>query len=334
MSKNPKTSMIFGLFGQDSYYLSNLLIDRGDTVIGCHRHTYLPTIDFDSRVNLVYCDMMDPKSIKDVLNEYEPHEVYNLAAHSFVGDSFNNPSHVINNNVNSHLNLLEAVRSVCPRSKIYYSGSSEEFTLSSPYGISKHTVKVLNDLYRELYGIFICHAQNFNHTSWRHSPQFLFPKVTRYVANLSTWLTRYKLIDNKGPILQGQCIYGNANFSWLNKLELGDLSASKSIGYAEDFMRAAILMMEQDESGLYSVSETMKYNMEEVVRMCFEEFNLNYKDFIIQNKSLFRPSITMPPYSAPISIYSSIKELGWKPSMGLRELIHNTINEYIERGIK
>ena len=326
-------SLIFGIPGQDSWFLSKLLIGRGDEVTGCHRHTYLSDQfgDFDPELKLVYCDMMDRSSIDAVISSLKPDEVYNLAAHSFVTDSFEKPAQVISNNIVSHTNLLESVRHNSPTSKIYYSGSSEELDIKNPYGVSKNAIRHLNDIYRKSYGLFICHAQNFNHSSWRHSPQFLFPKVTKYVANLSTWLTKYNIIAKDGPIIQGQCIYGNANFSWLPKLELGDLSALRDISYAGDIMRAATMMMGQKESKVYTVSSGYIYSMDDIVRMCFEEFDLNYKDFIIQNDKLIRPSGLD---NKKITGCKESSVPNYAPSVYMRELICYTIQEYIERGIK
>lgn len=328
-----KRSIVFGCPGQDSWFLSNLLLDRGDDVVGCHRHTYLSDQfkDFPSgKINIVYCDMMDPKGIDEIVESVAPDEIYNLAAHSFVGDSFDKPAQVISNNVISHTNLLESVRRLSPKSKIYYSGSSEELEIKSPYGVSKGAIRHLNDIYRESYGLFICHAQNFNHSSWRHSPQFLLPKVTRYVANLKRWLDNYKIISTDGPLIQGQCISGNANFSWLPKLELGDLSPVRDITYAEDVMRAAIIMMEQKKSGTYKVASGQRHNIQYIVYCAFNTIKMNFLDFVIKNDKFVRPNEQcLNAENCP-----EIRALGWEPTLDLKELINTTINEYLYKGIK
>lgn len=327
-------SLIFGAFGQDSYFLSNLLIDRGDLVTACHRHTYLSSDQFkdfqNDKMAFWTVDMMDAKAVDDIVDRVKPDEIYNLAAHSFVGDSFDKPAQVISNNIISHTNLLESVRRLSPKSKIYYSGSSEELEIKSPYGVSKAAVKHLNDIYRESYGLFICHAQNFNHSSWRHSPQFLLPKVTRYVANLKRWLDNYKIISTDGPIIQGQCISGNANFSWLPKLELGDLTPVRDVSYAWDVMRAAIIMMEQEKSGTYKVASGTRHNIQYIVKCAFDTIDVNFLDFVIKNDKFIRPNESKPTLeSCP-----EIRALGWYPALSLKELIEITIYEYINRGIK
>lgn len=326
-------SLIWGLPGQDSWFLSKLLLERGDDVVGCHRHTYLSEQfkDFPSgKLNIVYCDMMDPKGVDEIVESVAPDEIYNLAAHSFVGDSFDKPAQVISNNVISHTNLLESVRRLSPKSKVYYSGSSEELEIKSPYGVSKAAIKHLNDIYRESYGLFICHAQNFNHTSWRHSPQFLLPKVTKYVTNLKRWLDNYKIISTDGSLIQGQCINGSANFSWLPKLELGSLLSIRDVSYAEDVMRAAIIMMGQEKSDTYKVASGQRHNIQYIVNCAFSVLDLNFEDFVIKNDKFLRPNESIPK----IEPCPEIRALGWFPTLDLKDLIIITMNEYFNRGIK
>lgn len=330
-----KKSLIFGMPGQDSWFLSNLLIDRGDHVTGCHRHTYLSDSfeDFQSdKMDFYTCDMMDRQAVDNIIDLVKPDEIYNLAANSFVGESFKSPQQTINNNITSHVNLLESVRKLSPKSKIYYAGSSEELEIKSPYGVSKAAVKQLNDIYRSSYDMFICHAQNFNHSSWRHSPQFLFPKVMKYVANLCRWLKNYKIVSTSGPLIQGQCIYGNASFSWLPKLELGDISTTRDVSYAGDVMRAAIVMMGQDKSDTYKVASGQLHNMYTVVHYAFDFIKLNYEDFIIQDPKLIRPKNSEP--TPNIEQCLELRVLGWEPSTDLKCLVRSTINEYLKRGIK
>lgn len=327
-------SLIFGLFGQDSWFLSKLLIERGDEVTGCHRHTYLSDQfkDFDPELNLVYCDMMDRSSIDAVITSIKPDEIYNLAAHSFVSDSFEKPAQVISNNITSHVNLLESVRANFPQAKIYYAGSSEEFNITSPYGVSKDAIRKLNDIYRESYGLFICHAQNFNHTSWRHSSQFFVPKVCKYVANLHRWLQNYKILSTSGNLIQGQCIYGNANFSWLPKLEVGLLTSYRDILYAEDVMRAAIIMMSQEKSDVYEVASGELQNMYTVLEYAFRAIKMDYKKFIIQKDDLLRP--TSSEKCPPVCLCPKLRSLGWEPSYDTKGLIGSMVLEYLVRGIK
>ena len=324
-------SIIFGM-GQDSYFLSKLLVERGDHVIGCHRHTYNSSgqfNDFPENMDIIYCDMMDAKSIADLIKDEVPEEIYNLAANSFVGDSFKSPAQVLSNNIISHTNLLEAVKTFSPNTKIYYAGSSEEIDITSPYGVSKDAVRHLNDIYHDSYGMFIIHAQNFNHTSWRHSQKFLVGKVCKYVADLSRWLLKHEIMDTKGAVIQGRSKFTDNQFSWIPKLELGYLGAYKDISYAEDIMKAAIILMGSNTSGTSNVGSSKLINMYGVLDYAFSYCNVDFNDFIIQNSSLNRPTETAPIYAQ----CDELRELGWAPSVGVKELIKSIIDEYISRGL-
>ena len=172
-----KTSLIFGLPGQDSYFLIKLLEARGDKIIGIHRRAYAHDFtDFKDIKNLSFemCDLTDASGVSDLITRHKPDEVYNLAAQSFVGISFSNPTHTLYNNIIGQTNLLESIRRISPKTKLYYAGSSEEFGNSydlidgvkhqgdntrlwpvSPYGVSKVACRYLNDIYRKAYGLFI-----------------------------------------------------------------------------------------------------------------------------------------------------------------------------------
>lgn len=324
-------SLIFGAPGQDSYFLSELLVERGDKVTACHRHTYLSGEfkDFPAPMTFQYCDMMDAKSIESVIKDTVPDEIYNLAANSFIGDSFKSPAQVLSNNIISHTNLLEAVRLFSPDSKIYYAGSSEELDITSPYGVSKNAVCHLNDIYRNAYAMFIVHAWNFNHTSWRHSQKFLVGKVCKYVADLNRWMNKYEIMCTNGPNIQGKSKTSDNQFSWIPKLELGYLGSYKDISYAEDVMRAAIVLMGSNTSGTSMVGSGQVINMYGVVDYAFNYCNVDFNDFIIQNSNLNRPAETITHYAS----CDKLKELGWEPSIGVKQLIKSIIDEYIERGI-
>ena len=271
-----------------------------------------------------------------------------------MGDSFKSPAQVLSNNIISHTNLLEAVRTFATDSKIYYAGSSEELDITSPYGVSKTAVRLLNDIYRNAYGMFIVHAQNFNHTSWRHSQKFLIGKVCKYVADLSRWMDQYGVVrindvnvlgvskaDWNSSSAPGNTTTSNSSvlsfnfkavknhFSWLPKLELGYLGAYKDISYAEDIMKAAIILMGSNISGTSNVGSGNLINMYGVLDYAFSCCNVDFNDFIIQNSSLNRPIETVPIYAQ----CDKLRELGWAPSVGVKQLIRSIIDEYIARGL-
>jgi GDPmannose 4,6-dehydratase len=326
-------SLIWGIPGQDSWFLSKLLLERGDEVIGCHRQSYTTSFpDFEELgpIKLRSCDLNDPTAVNDIITELKPDEVYNLAAHSFVADSFNRPAQIVSNNIVSHINLLEAVRHNSPSTKIYYAGSSEEIYPTSPYGVSKAAVKSMNDIYRKFHSLFIVHAQNFNHSSWRHSPKFLFGKVAKHVATLKKWTDRYNLTSTPGRNIVGCGKDNPYEISCMSKLELGYLGAHKDILYAEDVMRAGVLLMSQRHSGTTKVASGELTVIEDIVKHAFRYIGLDYKDCIITNTvDLLRPAESIPEIEECLYLRS----LGWRPTMTVRSLMENTIDEYIKRGV-
>jgi len=311
-------SIIFGATGQDAYFLSKLLLARGDKLTCCHKINASDRSLYDftqlNGIKLEACDM-HPAETQRLISLIQPDEIYNLAAISSVANSFKSPLSVISNNINSHLGILEAVREFSKDSKIYYAGSSEELIgvnarPTSPYGVSKDAVRSLNDIYRRSYGLFIVHAQNFNHSSYRQSPEFLFGKVIRYVANLS------KNMD---------AMYGN--WSHYGKLKLGNLNSYRSISYAEDVMRAAILLMGQKEDGNCAVHNKELTHMQNLVMWAFEYIHHNYRDFVEFDATLVRPSedelLRLPPDFR-------LRGLGWKPSCNTKELVEMSIDKLID----
>jgi GDPmannose 4,6-dehydratase len=307
------------------------LLERGDEVIGCHRQSYTTSFqDFEELgpIKFVSCDLNDPSAVNNIINTFKPDEIYNLAAHSFVAESFERPAQIVSNNIVSHINLLEAVRHNSPSSKIYYAGSSEEMYPTSPYGVSKAAIKSINDIYRKSYKLFIVHAQNFNHSSWRHSPKFLFGKVAKYVAGVKKWMDDHNVTSTYGIDINGVSKNDPLKQSYLPKLNLGYLGAQKDILYAEDVMRAGMLLMAQSHSGTTKVASGQLTVIEDVVNHAFKYIGVDYKDFIITNTSfLLRPAESIPDIEECLYLRS----LGWRPSMTCKALMELTIEEYIKR---
>jgi len=309
-------SIVFGATGQDAYFLCKLLLERGDKVTCCHKINVNYTMLYDftqlKGVRLEACDM-HPAETQRLIALIQPEEIYNLAASSSVSDSFDHPTAVIANNISTHLGILEAVRQFSKDSKIYYAGSSEEFIgpsgrPTSPYGVSKDAVRNLNDIYRSSYGLFIAHAQNFNHSSYRQSTNFLFGKVIKYVGNLSK-NTGVNYVD------------------WSHvKLKLGNLNSYRSISYAEDVMRAAILLMEQKESDNCFVHNGQLTHMQDLVKWAFEYIHHDYRNFVQFDATLVRPQeselLQLPPDIR-------LRGLGWKPSCNTKELVEMSIDKLV-----
>jgi GDPmannose 4,6-dehydratase len=242
MKKNNKSiAFIAGITGQDGAHLADLLLKNGYEVYGGFRPVSLNKmwrLDFlgiTKKIQLVEFQLDEPQHIIDILKKIQPDEIYNVAGESFVADSFDYPSNTIEINTIGVVNILEAVRLVSPRSKIFFASSAEVFGYAiedeglneqsirkpcNPYAISKLTADNFVRLYREKYGLFACSGILFNHEGPLRSRHFVTRKITYNMV-------RMKKSDQR-------------------HFELGNLSASRDWGSAEDYVGAMKLMLEAD----------------------------------------------------------------------------------------
>ena len=347
-----KTVLVFGLPGQDSYFLIKLLEERGDKIIGIHRRAYQHDFsDFKDIKNLTFemCDLTDASGVSDLIQRYKPDECYNLAAQSFVGISFQNPTHTLYNNIVGQTNLLESIRRISPSTKLYYAGSSEEFGNQydhdpitnekyqgdntklwpvSPYGVSKVACRHLNDIYRKAYGLFICTAQNHNHSSFRRPDSFVFGKIVKYAATLKRWLDRQEVLSFQDKYITGGLKDGGASFSIIEKLQLGNVESIRDESHSSDMMRAAILMMQQKNPDDYVVCSGKGTSVKEILRMSFEYCGISdYSNYWEVNPKFFR-ELELDFLRGNCS---KIKSIGWKPLVSLNELIKESIDYHYER---
>ena len=240
-NNNKSVAFVAGITGQDGAHLADLLLRKGYEVYGGFRRggfNKMWRLDFlgiKDKVNFVEFQLDEPQRIIDIFKKIQPDEIYNLAGESFVADSFNYPNHTMEINAAGVVNLLEAVRLICPKSKIFTASSAEVFGYASesgglteesirkpcnPYAISKLTADNFVRLYREKYGLFACSGILFNHEGPLRSRHFVTRKITFNMV-------RMKMGD-------------------LKNFELGGLSASRDWGSARDYVCAMKLMLEAD----------------------------------------------------------------------------------------
>lgn len=343
-----KTTLVFGCFGQDSYFLIKLLEARGDEIIGVHRRgSQHDFTDFEGIQNLTFemCDLTDASGVSDLISRHKPDEVYNLAAQSFVGISFQNPTHTLYNNIIGQTNLLEAIRRISPKTKLYYAGSSEEFGNEfdyrldgtkyqgdrtklqpvSPYGVSKVACRHLNDIYRKAYGLFICTAQNHNHSSFRRPESFVFGKITKYAGKLAKWLESHQVINTDGSFITGRTVDGS--ISILEKLQLGNVKAVRDESHSSDMMNAAILMMSQEDPDDYVVCSGVGTSIEDILKKSFEYIGVtDYNKFWEVNPKFFR-ELELDFLQGDCS---KLRGIGWSPKLSLDDLIKESV-EYHAR---
>ncbi len=335
-----KTAVVFGVGGQDGYYLSELLLSKGYKVIGIVRRSsqprdyLLPVVQ--KGLTLIEGDITDYSSVEQIIKEYAPDHVYNLAAQSHVATSFKQPLYTWDVTAKGVLNILEVVRTVNPSIRVYQASSSEMFgksvttitsrtthwgedgkpcagvllktperyqdentifTPQSPYAIAKLAAHQAVRLYRESYGLFACAGILFNHESERRGEMFVTRKITKYVGQLS--------IQDDLP-----------------KLKLGNLSACRDWSHAEDMVNAMVMMLEAEKPQDYVVGSGETYSVEQFVEASFSAINKNWKDYVEIDQALIRPAEVDYLRANPAKIK---QELGWQPKLDFEGLVHRMV---------
>lgn len=283
-NSNKRTALICGVSGQDGSYLAQLLLDKGYVVFGTSRdvqgssfssHQKLGIQDQISYISMVPEDF---RSVLVALRKSNPDEIYYLAGQSSVGLSFEQPAETIQSITLGTLNILEGCRMMDKSIKIYHAGSGEcfgdthgepaneatPFYPMSPYAVAKTSAYWLVNNYRDAYGLFACTGILFNHESPLRPERFVTQKIIRAVKRIAD---------------------GSRE-----KLKLGRLDIARDWGWAPEYVEAMWLMLQQDKPEDYVIATGTTITLEEFVRVAFEQANLNWKDHVIQDPSLFRPT--------------------------------------------
>lgn len=314
-----KRALITGITGQDGSYLAEFLLEKGYEVIGMVRRT--STVNFSrishiqDKITLVSGDLLDQSSLIYILEKYQPDEVYNLAAQSFVPTSFEQPVFTGEVTALGVTRLLEAIRIVNPKIKFYQASSSEMFGKArevpqnentpfyprSPYGVAKVYAHWITVNYRESYGIFACSGILFNHESPRRGLEFVTRKVTYNAAKIKLGLAK--------------------------ELRLGNLDARRDWGFAGDYVKAMWLMLQQPEPDDYVVGTGETHSVRELCELAFGYLGLDWKKYVVQDPALFRPA------DVDLLVADATKartKLGWKPTVTFEELIKMMVDADLE----
>jgi len=325
-----KTAIITGVTGQDGSYLAEFLLSKDYCVVGIKRRTSsnnlhrLVNVLNNPNFILVDGDVTDLISMMNIVDQYKPHEFYNLAGQSQVYVSFNQPIYTWDVDARGCLNSLEAIKQFAPKCKFYQSSSSEMFGSSfdvdnngqkyqdehtpmlpnSPYGIAKlsahHTVR----LYRDAYNIYACAGILYNHESSRRGEEFVTKKIAQYVGKL------YKLRIQE------------YSFS-LAKLKLGNLSAYRDWGFAGDYVEAMWLILQQTYADDYVVGTGKVYSVEDFLVEAFKYIGIDdYREYVDIDKQLLRPVEVPYLCSKP----TRIESLGWKPKVNFKQLVQMMVD--------
>jgi len=304
-----KKALITGITGQDGSYLAELLLEKGYEVHGLvRRSSSFNTWRIDhvrDRLVLHYGDLVDQNSLARALEALEPDEVYNLAAQSHVKVSFEMPEYTTDVTALGVLRLLDAVRDLGLKARVYQAGSSEMFGLvqetpqsektpfhpRSPYGVSKVYGHWLAVNYRESYEMHVSNGILFNHESPRRGENFVTRKITMGVA----------------AIKQGR----------EKELRLGNLDAKRDWGYAKDYVEAMWRILQQEKPGDYVIATGETHSVREFCEEAFGCVGLDWKDFVKVDAKYFRPA------EVDLLLGDASKarrELGWAPKVGFKEL--------------
>tara|TARA_R110001599_G_scaffold215406_1_gene413625 strand:- start:1454 stop:2425 length:972 start_codon:yes stop_codon:yes gene_type:complete len=278
-----RVAFITGITGQDGSYLTEFLLEKGYTVVGLVRRVSTENIQRISHIEsdelkLVEGDITDLSCLIHVVGKYKPDEVYNLAAQSFVHASFDEPIHTSNVNALGALNVLEAVRLMHPKAKVYQASTSEMFGKvqqtpqtettpfhpRSPYGVSKTYAHYMVQNYRESYDMYACGGILFNHESPRRGTEFVTRKITQAVARIS-----HNLQDT---------------------LRLGNLDAQRDWGYAPDYVEAMWLMLQQDTPQDFVISTGETRTVREFCEIAFKHVGLCLTQHVVVDPKFYRPA--------------------------------------------
>jgi len=308
--------LICGISGQDGAYLAKLLVDKGYEVWGTSRDAQiagllnLSTLGVMERVKLVSMTSSDFRSVLTALTRSEPAEVYYLAGQSSVGLSFEQPVEALESNSLGILNLLEAIRFLGKSVKVYHAGSSEcfgnvgqqgakedtPFRPSSPYAVAKAAAHWLVVNYRNAYGLFACNGILFNHESPLRPARFVTQKIV---------LAARRIADGSRE-----------------KLSLGRLDIVRDWGWAPEYVDAMWRMMQQEEPDDYIVATGESHSLEEFVSEAFALFGLDWREHVVSDQSLFRPTDLAVSRGNP---EKAAVKLRWQAHWRMREVVRGMV---------
>ena len=319
------TALITGITGQDGFYLSKLLLEKGYNVHGTIRRSstfnteriegLISDYKDSGKLELHYSDLLDSTSLNTLINTVNPDEVYNLAAQSHVGVSFKNPAVTTQTGTLGSVALLEAIRHSSKDIKYYQASSSEmfggklkeklnessPFDPRSPYAASKVFAHDLTKIYRESYDLFCVNGILFNHESPMRGETFVTRKITKAVGRISNGIQ--------------------------SKLTLGNLDAFRDWGFAGDYVYGMWLMMQHSEPGDWVLATGETYSVKDFAKLAFEAVDLNWEDYVVTSEKYFRPNEVDHLLGDPSKAKD---ELGWEPKTSFSELVEMMVKNDLE----
>jgi len=315
-----RCALITGITGQDGSYLAELLLDKGYRVVGMVRRASVPSYarieHLLHRIEIRAADLLDQLSLIRVIADVQPTEVYNLAAMSFVPASWDQPMLTGEFNAQGVTRILEAIRTVDPKIRLYQASSSEMFGKvrevpqteltpfhpRSPYGVAKAFGHYITVNYRESYSLFACSGILFNHESPRRGLEFVTRKVSDGVARVKLGLA--------------------------GSLSLGNLDAHRDWGFAGDYVRAMWLMLQQDTPDDYVVATGISHSVRDLVETAFGHVGLDWQKYVKLDPALIRPA----EVDHLIGDASKARRvLGWASSVDFKGLVTMMVDADLAR---
>lgn len=318
-----KTAFVTGMTGQDGPYLAKLLLEKDYQVYGLVKRYSNPNLDnikwlgIENDIELVTGDITDENSMNHLMRSLKPNEVYNLAAQSFVGISWDLNKLTTEVNSMGPLNMLNAIKTHSPNSRFYQASTSEmfgnattpqqgettPFTPRSPYGVSKLYSHWMTVNFRESYSLYACSGVLFNHESPLRGREFVTRKVTDAVARIKLGLAE--------------------------NVTLGNLDAKRDWGFAGDFVEAMWLMLQQDEARDYVIGTGVQHTIGDLCRVAFEHVGItDWQPLVLSD----------PRFKRPAELYSLCADgtkaktlLGWEPRTSFESMIQGMVDADLKR---
>ncbi|MFZ4405103.1 MAG: GDP-mannose 4,6-dehydratase [Pseudobdellovibrionaceae bacterium] len=310
-----KKALITGITGQDGSYLAEFLLTKNYKVYGLTRRSstsFVERIDHIlDKIELLPGDLLDQSSLMEAIETAKPDEVYNLAAQSFVQTSWNQPVLTSEFTALGVTRVLEAVKKVAPKARVYQASSSEmygkvqavpqnedtSFYPRSPYGVAKLYGHWITVNYRESFNMFATSGILFNHESPRRGIEFVTRKITHTVAQIK--------------------------HGFASELRLGNLESQRDWGYAGDYVEAMWLMLQQENPEDYVIATGETHTVQKFVELAFARADLDWKKYVKIDPKFYRPA----EVDLLIGDYSKAKKnLGWEPKTSFKDLVHMMVD--------
>jgi GDPmannose 4,6-dehydratase len=318
-----KKALIIGVTGQDGSYLAELLLKKKYKVhailrkvsLKKNKNRFWRINEFKKNIIFHNASLNEYKKLSNLIKKIKPHEIYHLAAQSYINYRFDDEFFQLNPNINGTHYILSAIKNYSPKSKFYFASSSEMFgnvnsfpqnentklNPRSAYGISKVAGYQLTKNYREAHNIFACTGILYNHESPRRGINFVTKKIVNGVAKIH--LKKKK------------------------KIILGDINAKRDWGYAGDYVLAMWKMLQQSKPTDFVIGTGKLHSVKDFLRIAFEYVGLNYKNYIEIDSKLIRPKDNA---ILKANIFRAKKYLKWKPKVNFKNLVIDMIKSEIK----